>query len=98
MADDKQWYDDVDTKMVFWTGFFTILIIIVLVLGVQTAYFSYNRSEALKKEREPAASNAVLAQQSADLVGYKRYKVGESTRIAIPISRAMDLVAQETAK
>ena len=98
MAEDKQWYDDVDTKLVFWTGFFTILIVIVLVLGVQTAYFSYNRAEELKKEREPALSNAILAQQSADLIEYKRYKVGESTRIAIPISRAMDLVAEETAK
>ena len=53
MAEDKFWYDDVDTKMVFWTGFFTILIVIVLVLGVQAAYFSYNKSESLKRSVSP---------------------------------------------
>ncbi|MBX9653832.1 hypothetical protein K2Y11_09475 [bacterium] len=98
MAEDKQWYDDVDTKMVFWTGFFTLLIVIVLVLGVQAAYFSYNKAEAQKKEREPVVSNEILAKQAADLDGYKKYKVGDSTRIAIPINRAMELVAEETAK
>ena len=93
----NEWYDDIDTNAVLWAGLISIIVFIALVLGVQALYFAWNNYEVDRKQIdvEPAKSIAILDAQRLDLSEYKSFKVGDTTKIAIPIDRAMDLVAKD---
>jgi hypothetical protein len=75
----------------------TTIVFVVMVLAVQTVYFAYYRYEETSKGREPVKSNKILDGQRQGLEGYRKYTVNEKTKIAIPIERAMSLVAKEAA-
>lgn len=93
----NEWYDDIDTNGVLWAGVISIIVFIALVLGVQALYYAWNNYEITRKETdmEPTRAIATLAAQQKELSEYKRYTVGDKTKIAIPINQAMEIVAKE---
>ncbi|MBY0587505.1 hypothetical protein K2X85_10030 [bacterium] len=94
---DKEWYDDLNTGAITVAGILSVIIFVVVVLGVQAIFYSYNRFEYETKElrREPTKAVAILDGQRKDLSQYKRFQVQDKTRIAIPIEKAMELVNQD---
>ncbi len=98
---DKEWYDDLNTSAITVAGILSVIIFIVVVLGVQAVFYSYNRYEYETKElrREPTKSLAILESQRKDLSSYKQVKVADQqSRIQIPIDRAMEIVTEELTK
>jgi beta-lactamase regulating signal transducer with metallopeptidase domain len=94
---DKEWYDDLNTSAITVAGILSVIIFIVVVLGVQAVFYSYNRYEFESKvlRKEPVKSVAILDAQRKELGEYKRIQVQDKTRIAIPIDKAIEIVTQE---
>lgn len=97
-AETREWYDDTNTSAIVLTGVLGCVIFVVLVIGVHALYHSFNMAEYVRKDvYEPIQSNALLDRQRADLEEY-RYLNPERTKIAIPISKAMQLVQEDVTK
>lgn len=95
----KEWYDDLNTNALAIAGVLSILIFVVLVLGVQSLYFAYNSYEHQRKElrAEAVRSIQILDEQRKELSEYG-WANPEKTKIAIPIDRAMQIVAADLTK
>ena len=88
--------ENLDTGLILTIGIVFAVIVLVLILLVQAWFFKAQSDEYVRKIIEPRAEellSATAAQQEA-LHSYKVLDAQQGT-VAIPIERAMELVARE---
>ncbi len=88
--------ENVDSAMITTIGILLVVLTFVLVLMVEGWFYQAQHEEYLRKVIEPRseALGTVLAEQQEKLHSY-RLLDQEAGKVAIPIERAMELVARE---
>ena len=92
-------FDDVNTPAIAVVGLISAILVVVLVVGVEAVYWSYERSYVSnqpEQSRDLRAKNLIVEQDARlQRQGWLDRDVG---RIAIPIDRSMELVVRELRK
>jgi len=92
-------YDDLNTPVIAVIGFIGAILVVAIIMGLMVLYHYADRRETYAKDisQPPIELGNVTAEQQANLTRY-RWVDQEKQIVAIPISRAMELVVQETHK
>ncbi len=91
-------HDDINTPMVAVVGFLGAIIVFAVIVLLIVVYYNAEGRQRAEKELAvpPAEIRRLVAQQEGQLADY-RLLDAEKKIVAIPISRAMALVASELA-
>ncbi|QDV43004.1 hypothetical protein Enr13x_28560 [Stieleria neptunia] len=89
-------YDDLNTRQIFIIGIASVVVTAVTILAVQYVYFLLvdAHKETLQAQSSYKRQNAVLNDQAGSISKYGADPL--TGNITIPISKAMELVAQES--
>ena len=89
--------DDIDSSKVAVIGFSTAVVVFVIIVAAQALYYHMASTEKeLKQGSEaPPELRQLESQQYGQLHTY-RWVDAKKTMVAIPIGRAIDLLAQES--
>jgi hypothetical protein len=102
-------YDDLNTSMIGYATLLSALLLVVVIVGVEALCYYLVNSESARKadSREYTTSLNIQSEQRKSLSGYERVPVpapepapGEkpatpTTRIQIPIEKAMEIILKE---
>ena len=88
--------ENLDTGLIITIGILLLVLVFVLILLVQGWFYKAERDEYVRKVIEPRSEDlaSAVAEQQEALHSY-RIADPEQGTIAIPIERAMELVARE---
>lgn len=91
--------DNLDVPMIVTAGVVSVVLTVFSIIGVQALYANFASAEMDRKvtTRPTFESNSKLAEQDAKLAQYG-WADREKGKVVIPIERAMDRIAKESAK
>ena len=92
-------YDDIDNQSVIVTGVVGAVLVFVIVLGLQAAYYHFEAKELERKvvQPQPEQLRQLTNEQLGQLLSY-RWVDQKKKMVAIPIDRAMELEIRDLSK